>query len=120
MRKFLVLLAALGLLAASCGGDDAGGDSCEGVADEFIVIMQDVIDELDAMSLDDLGATETPPAIDDLEQKGDALQEKADDLGCSNAEMEVLIDARVGNLTSDGLLGQFLIDEAEDGGLFGE
>lgn len=114
-------MAGLGLLAASCGGgSDAGADSCEGVADEFIVIMQDVIDELDAMSLDDLGATETPPAIDDLEQRGDALQTKADGLGCSDAEMEELINARVGNLTSDGILGQFLIEEAEDGGLFGE
>ncbi len=35
-----VLLAVLGLLAASCGGDDAGGDSCEGVADEFIVLVE--------------------------------------------------------------------------------
>ncbi|MEA2001157.1 MAG: hypothetical protein U9N84_04645 [Actinomycetota bacterium] len=119
MRKFLVLFAVLGLLAASCGGD-SGADSCEGVADEFIVIMQEVIDELDTMSLEDLDSAETPPALEDLDQKGDALQTKADDLNCSDAEMEELVTARVGNLTSDGLLGQFLIDEAQSGGFFEE
>jgi hypothetical protein len=118
MRKFLVLLAVLGLLAASCGGDDAGGDSCEGVADELIEIMQEVIDELDAMSIEDLGSAETPPALDDLDAKGEALQAKADNLNCSDAEMEQLVTARVGNLTSDGLFGQLLIDEAQNGGFF--
>lgn len=118
MRKFLVVLAVLGLLAASCGGDDAGGDSCEGVADELIEIMQEVIDELDAMSIEDLGSADTPPALDDLEQKGDTLQAKADSLNCSNAEMEELVTARAGNLKSDGLFGQLLIDEVKNGGFF--
>lgn len=118
MRKLLILMAVFGLVAASCGGD-SDANSCEGVADEFIEIFQEVIDELDSLSLDALDGDE-PPAIADLEQRSLDLEAKADGLGCTEAEMEELVAARAGNLKSDGLLGQFLISEAESGGFFGE
>ena len=49
MRKFFILLAALGLIATACGGDDSAA-SCEGIADDAIQVIQDVIDELDEMT----------------------------------------------------------------------
>lgn len=119
MRKFFTFIAALGLIAAGCGGDSDGADSCEGVADDAIQVIQDVIDELDSLSLEDLAAMEgDPPAIADMEQRADDLQTKATDLGCSDATMEELLNARVGNLKAEGLFGELLVDELESGGFF--
>ena len=61
MRKLFTLMAALGLVAAACGGDSGGADSCEGVADDAIQVIQDVIDELDSLSLEDLATMEEEP-----------------------------------------------------------
>jgi len=119
MRKLFVLVAALGLVAASCGGDSAAG-SCDAIADDAIDVFQVVITELDAMSLDDLSALgdEDPAVIVEMEQKMDDLQAQADDLGCSDAEIEELLDERVGDLTADGVFGELMIAELESGGFF--
>ena len=118
MRKFFILIAALGLIAAGCGGDSGAG-SCEGVADDAIQIIQEVIDELDSMSPDDLLSLEDePPAFAKMEQRGEELQAEAEELGCSDATMEELLDARVGDLKADGFFGEALISEFEGEGFF--
>lgn len=118
MRKFFILIAALGLVAAACGGDDAGG-SCESVADDAIQVIQDVIDELDSLTLDELAAMDDEPeAIADMERRADELQDKANDLGCSDSTMEELLNARVGDLKAEGMFGELLVSELEGGGFF--
>lgn len=116
MRKLLILMAALGLVVAACGGDSAG--SCEGVADEAIEIFQDAINEIDKMSLEDLASGNEPEALVKMEERADSLQVQAEDLGCSDAEMEQLMNARVGNLTADGEFGQMMLDGIQSEGLF--
>jgi hypothetical protein len=117
MRKLFILMAALGLLAAACGGDSGG--SCESVADDAIQVIQDVIDELDSLSLEEIAAMEEEPeALDDMERRADELQAQADELGCSDAEMEELLNARVGNLEAEGMFGELLVGELEGGGFF--
>ncbi len=119
MRKLLVLIPILGLVAASCGGDSGAG-SCAVVADDAVQLFQTTIDELDSMTLEELGAfgEEGPPAFADLETKGLELQERAEELNCDEAEMEELLNARIGDLTADGEFGQFMIDGLEGGGFF--
>ena len=118
MRKLIILMAALGLVVAACGGD-SGGDSCEGVADDAIQVIQDVINEVDSLTLEELSAMdEEPEALANLERRADELQQKADELGCSDTEMEELLNARVGNLEAEGMIGQLLIGELESGGFF--
>lgn len=118
MHKLFILIAALGLLAAACGGDDAGA-TCEDVADDAIQVIQDVIDELDALSLEEIAAMEEEPeALADMERRADELQNQANELGCSDAEMEELLNARVGNLEAEGMFGELLIGELEGGGFF--
>ncbi len=118
MRKLFVLLAVLGLVAGACGGD-SGGASCESVADDAIQVIQDVIDEMDDMSLEDLAALdEEPAALTDMEARADQLQDQANELGCSDATMEGLLNDRAGNLTADGFFGELLIEELEGGGFF--
>lgn len=117
MRKLLILLAALGLIAAACGGDSAG--SCESVADDAIEVIQEVIDELDALTLEEIAAMEEEPeVIQNMEARADDLQAQANELGCSDAEMEQLLNARVGNLRAEGMFGELLIGELEGGGFF--
>ena len=119
MRKFVMLIAALGLIAGACGGDDAGG-SCEGVADQAIEAFQEVIDEVDGMSLEEAAAMgdEEPAFISNMEQKFEELEAQADSLGCSDALMEELFVARLDNLTADGMLGQMMLEEFRSEGGF--
>ena len=119
MRKFVMLIAALGLVAAACGGDGDAG-SCEGVADEAIDAFQVVIDEVDQMSLEEAAAMGEgdPEFIVEMEQKFEELEARADSLGCSDAEMEELFVARLDNLTADGMLGQLMLDQFKAEGGF--
>ena len=41
------------MLATACGGDSGDG-SCESVADDAIEVVQDVIDEMDSLSLEEI------------------------------------------------------------------
>lgn len=117
MRKYFILVAALGLVAAACGGDSGG--SCESVADDAIDVIQEVIDEMDALSLEEIAAMEEEPqALQDMERRAEELQDQANDLGCSDAEMEQLLNARAGNLTANGMFGELLVDELQSGGFF--
>lgn len=82
--------------------------------------VQGVIDELDALTLDEMAAMgeEDPAFITEFENKMDELQGVADDLGCSDSEMEGLFTERVGDLTSDGMFGELMIEELQSGGFF--
>ena len=121
MRKFVMLIVALGLVAGACGGDDAGSSgSCEGVADQAIAVFQDVIDEVDKLSLEEVAAMGDgdPEFITDMEEKFESLEAQADSLGCSDAEMEELFVARLDNLTADGMIGELMLEEFKNQGGF--
>ena len=119
MRKFVMLIAALGLVAGACGGDDAAG-SCEAVADDAIAAFQDVLDEIDTMTLEEAAAMgdEEPVFIVAMETKLEELEAQADSLGCSDAEMEELFVARLDNLTAEGMVGQMMLEGLRSEGLF--
>ena len=127
IRKLFVLIAALGLLAGACGG---GGDagSCAGVADDAIDAVQSMVNELDSLSLDEMAAMEKPnerkPAEEDpafmvdFEETMTELEGRADELGCSDAEMEELLKDRADSLTADGMFGELMIEELQNGNIF--
>jgi len=116
MRKFVMLVAALGLVAAACGGDDAG--SCEGVADEAMDVVQDLINELDSLSLEEMASMEEEPAaFAEMEEKMESLQEQADSLGCTDDEMQQLFMEKADGLTADGMFGEMMLEEIRSEGL---
>lgn len=119
MRKLVMLIAALGLVAGACGGDGGSG-SCEGVADDAIATFQDVLDEVDTMTLEEAAAMgdEEPDFIVEMETKLEELEAQADSLGCSDAEMEELFVARLGSLTAEGMVGQLMLEGLRNEGLF--
>lgn len=121
MKKFAALLLTLAIVAAACGDDDAGTpslDTCEGVADATIVLVQDVIDELESMSASDVGALtqgEEFPAFTAIEERGAELGTKAQELGCDN--IDALVTERADRLTNDPTNGftQLIVDGTKAG-----
>jgi hypothetical protein len=118
MRKFVMLVAALGLVAAACGGGDDAG-SCEGVADDAIEVIQEFINEVDELSLEEAAELGADSAIvSDMETKADELQDQANSLGCSDAEMEALFTERLDDLTAEGMIGELMLEGIRSEGLF--
>jgi hypothetical protein len=124
MRKFLGLVLVLALVAAACGDDDdassdpASIDSCEGLVAVGLDLLQGAIDEIDEMSLEDLAASEEtggPAAFEELEQKAEELENRAAELGCTEEELTALLTEGVGQLSSDSLFGQALIESIRSG-----
>ena len=104
--------------ACSSSNDEA---SCAEVADEAIAVIQDFVDEVSALSVDEIfAAGENVPGVDDFEARGEALQQQADDAGCSDEEMQSLINQRLGDLESDSEFGQLIIDGIRSEGFFSE
>ena len=109
-------------MVAACGSSDLdGGASCGEIADEAIGAIQDFVDEVSAMSVDEIfAAGQEVPGTADFQARGDELQEEANDAGCSDSEMQSLLNARVGSLESDSEFGQLIIDGIQQEGFFGE
>ena len=108
------------LVVAACSSSD-GEASCGEIADEAIAVIQDFVDEVSALSVDEIfSAGENVPGIDDFEARGETLQQEANDAGCSDEEMQRLLNARVGSLESDSEFGQLIFDGIQQEGFFGE
>lgn len=123
MKKFTAAILVFGMLAAACGDDDgavdpASIDSCEGVADATIVMLQDVIDIIGGLEPAELGAlmagTE-PEAFAPLEETAAALGQKGGELGCTN--LNDLLAERADQLSAadDNAIGQLIIQGVIDG-----
>ena len=118
MKRPIVLLLALALTAAACGGDDYGLDTCEGVADATIDLVQDVIDELEAMSPADMGALtqgQEFPAFVEIETRGAELGQTAQELACTN--IDALVTERADQLEADPANGftQLIVEGTRNG-----
>lgn len=121
MKKIIGLLAALSLVVAACGGDEPVSlDTCEGVAEATIDLVQDVIDELEAMSPSDFGrmsqeGTADFPAFVEIEQRGTELGLKAQELEC--ADIDTLVADRADQLEADptNAFSQLIIESTRNG-----
>ncbi len=130
MRRLAVALLAIALVAAACGDDDAAdpgsADSCEGLAVAGIAMLQETIDIIDNMDIADLIALgesdETPEVFADLESRGDELEARADELGCSDEQIATLMAERAGDLSSDSDFGRLILEgvRSGEGGFFDE
>jgi hypothetical protein len=120
MRKISVFLAALGLFAGACGGGDSAGDSntCEGLADQAIGLFQDVVDEIDGMSVEEITASNGNFAsLDALTEEMTSLQDQAEAIGCSNTDMEQLLVDRLDSLTAETQFGDLMISQLKEQGI---
>lgn len=120
-RSFIVLLA-VGLLAAACGGDSITATSCDELADETIGMFQRLIDDVDAefgdMTMEEFVASEDQlPSVEEFEEDAATIDQLATELDCSPEVMSAAVQGRIDELTAQSDLGRFLIDAMRAGGL---
>ena len=129
MKKMIAFLAALMLAFAACGDSGGGGDigsidSCDGLVDEALDMLQTVLDELSDLNLEDaiaLGESgEEPEALADLEQRGEELEARATALNCSDEEMGAKLADRADELEADGPFAELILEGLQsDPDIFG-
>jgi hypothetical protein len=129
MRKVLALFLVLGLVLAACGGDDNGdgGDSgdavadaenCAAIADLATDQIQELLTDVEELSLDELAGDETPEALGTFETQMNEIQERATELNCSDEELSALMEERVGDLEANGLVAEALLEQLQTEGFF--
>lgn len=106
MRKTVLFLTVLAVTAAGCGGGQA---ACETIVDDGIALFQDVIDDMDGLTLADLGSDlfESP----DYEDRAADLERRTTAEQCADEEMAELFAEKLPELTAADTNpgGQFLI-----------
>ena len=71
-----------------------------------------MIDELDSLLPEEIASMdEEPPISADLLQRADELQARADEVGCSEAEMQELLRARADDLEVEDIFGALFLSE---------
>lgn len=117
MRRVLVVCVAAVMLPTACGGDQPA--SCDEVADEVIVLVQELIDQVEDVELGDdgLAAIEDLPGIDSFRERSEALDAAAADLGCAEEDLRDAVMERADELTSDTPVGELIIQGVSSGGL---
>jgi hypothetical protein len=121
-RRLLIVLLAVGLLAAACGGDSITATNCDELADETIGMFQRLIVDVDSefgdMTMQEFVASEEQlPSVEEFEEDAATIDELATDLDCSSEEMSSAVQDRLGELSAQSDLGRFLIDAMLAGGL---
>ena len=114
--KLFVAVLAVALIGTACGGsDEISASDCPEVIDETVQLFQRLIDDIDA-EFADVGIEEFVEGADDLEsftqfqEDAATIEQLAEELGCSDAEMAAGVSSRVGALTSETAVGRFVID----------
>jgi hypothetical protein len=121
-HRLLVVLLAVGLFAAACGGDSITATNCDELTDETIGMFQRLIDDIDSefgdMTMEELDASgEELPSVEEFEEDAATIDQLATELDCSSEEMSAAVQDRLGELSAQSDLGRFLIDAMRAGGL---
>lgn len=105
LRRAATGVAMLGVLASGCGGDGTAA-SCPELADEVIATVQGLVDQV---------SSEAPEVdFEGLDGRMEDFQRQADDLGCSDDEMERLVLERVDDIEVEGPLAPVLPELLRD------
>lgn len=115
MKKMLGLLLTLAIATAACGGgsgtDPASAKTCDDLAEISVNLIQEAIDSAAGMSMDEFNALEEPPAaFAALEEKGNELEKRADEIGCTEEEAQEKACERIGSLSANGEAAEFLLE----------
>lgn len=119
MRRLVAVAVVVGLAGSGCGGEAA---TCEELADETIDLAQTLIDDIEA-GLDDASLEELLetgfelPAVESFTEMSVKIDERAAELGCTSAQMQQLVQSRIGDLSAETELGRLIIDGIGSGGI---
>ena len=109
-------------LIAGCSSTEISAETCDDIVDETIALFQRVIDEVDASYADvqvsDVLTSELSlPPIDRFRADADRIDELAMELGCTESQIRPAVANRLGELSAESELGQFLVDAFRVSGL---
>ena len=118
MKKAAAALLAATLIVTACGDDEAALNDCEAVADATIALVQDVIDELEAMTPSEQGALiqgQEFPAFVEIEERGETIGLRAQELECT--DLDAMVAERADQLVADPANGftQLIVEGTRDG-----
>lgn len=118
MRRFLAIVSTVAVITAACGGGSSGG--CAAIVDDGVDLLQEAIDSLAGLTLSEI---ENDPFDDpDLDRRFDELEQRSDDEGCTDDELNDLFKDGFDRLEADGdnPAGAFLVSvlqqAADEGG----
>ena len=81
-------------------------------------LIDDVENELGDMSVEELIASgEELPSVERFEEDAAKIDERAEELGCTQTEIQSAVAARANQLEAETPIGRFLIEAIRDGGL---
>jgi hypothetical protein len=117
-RTFL-LGVVLVLALSACGGEPR---TCEDVADVTVDLMQDLIDDVEKevgdMSVEELIETQGDlPSVEGFQEDAAKIDERAIELGCTQAEIQASVIEQSGRLEAATPIGRFIIEAIRTGGL---
>lgn len=112
-----VASASIAVVACGTGSDSAG--SCEELAGEAAVVVEELIAELDGMTLADMAEMGDEPAfLVDLEEQGEAIDVRQSELGCSDEQMTELLAGEIDDIQVEpGSMGALLVEAIRTDGL---
>ncbi|HEX9644889.1 MAG TPA: hypothetical protein VGC11_12940 [Acidimicrobiia bacterium] len=115
MGPWLLAIALIGL--AGCASAEEA--ACATIADDGIDLLQDLIDQVDAMTPEQMAAAAAGDELSsELEDRAVVLTSRADIAGCSPDEMTELLRDRGQRLTAKTERGQVFVDVVLSGALF--
>jgi hypothetical protein len=119
-RTAFLLIVAFAFVLAACGGGQA--QTCDELAEQTVELMQQLIDDVEEevgdTSVEELIATGGGlPSAEGFEEDAEKIDERAEELGCTQSEIQSGVAARANQLEANTPVGQFLIEAIRDGGL---
>jgi len=119
-RTVLLPFVVFAFVLAACGGGQA--ETCDELADETVKLMQELIDDVEKevgnVSIEELVSTgEALPSVEGFEADAAKIDERAAELGCTQAEIQDGVAARANQLEANTPIGQFFIEAIRDGAL---
>lgn len=114
ITRTLAILVSFSVLVAACSGGADEAATCEDIAAQTIDLLQELIDDVDAefesMSIEEFIANgDNLPSVESFREESEAIEKRSEELGCSQQEIAQGVAARVGELTAETRLGQFVI-----------
>jgi hypothetical protein len=124
MRTLIALFVGLALLTSACarGGYTSSSNTCEEAAQEMISTIADFVDANASVSESDViagGDSFIPNDLGTFDDRGNAIQAKAESLGCDFDDLETMVEDGLGVVNSDTFYGRILVEEIRADGVFG-
>ena len=108
MRRVMIAAGLVGAVLTACSGDAA---ACGDIADEGFELLQEFVDEVDAMDAAQLAeAVNDDSFLGGIEGRATALDERAAAAGCTEEDMADLLAERSEGLVADTEVGQVIVD----------